>query len=111
VYFRCKSPREISQHIDSAGTTSGSQHESALRQKESTVGVALRVKVLREMRIEPRQLALPFSCSMFAWFFLIALNQCQAYVVAKRIPVRKVLYGGEEHHERGLSGLLFGLRY
>ena len=95
VYFRCKSRQEISQHIDSAGTIDGSQHESALRQKESTVGVALRV----------------FSCSMFAWFFWIALNQCQAYVVAKRIPVRKVLYGGEEHHERGLSGLLFGLRY
>jgi hypothetical protein len=48
---------------------------------------------------------------MFGWFFLIALNQCQAYVVAKGSTVREVLYGGEERHERGLSGLLFGLRY
>ncbi len=41
--------------------------------------------------------------------FRIALNHCQADVVQKGTTVREVLYGGEEHHERGLSGRLFGL--
>jgi hypothetical protein len=39
--------------------------------------------------------------------FRVPSNHCQTDVVTKRTTVREVLYGGKEHHERGLSGWRF----
>jgi len=39
--------------------------------------------------------------------FWIALNYDHADVVGNRAAIREVLHNGEEHHERGMSGVLF----
>ena len=48
---------------------------------------------------------------MSGWFVCVALYQRQAHIVAHRVPVGKLLYRSEEHHESALSRLLFGLWY